>query len=52
MSRRFFNAVILVEKILVNCAGSVVVGIKDGGDFDNVGSTKRGEAFLEGLHSF
>ena len=48
----FLNAVILAAKILVNCAGSVIKGIKVGGDFDDVGNAKRGETFLKGLQNF
>ena len=41
-----------MAKICVDCAGSVIGGIKDGGDFDNVGKTKCDKAFLEGLQNF
>ena len=41
-----------MAKILVNCAGSVVGGIEDGCDVDNVSSAKRGEALLKGLQNF
>ena len=49
----FFNAVVLLSKILVDCACSGVLGgIEDGGDLNDIGSAKRGEAFFEGLQNF
>ena len=43
---------VLVAKILVDGGSCIVGSINDGGDFDNVSSMKRGEAFLEGLQHF
>ena len=48
----FFDAVILAAQILVDCICCVVGSIKDGSDFDAIGSVKRGETFLEGLQNF
>ena len=48
----FFNEVVLAAKILVDGAARVVGIIKEVGDFADVGSTKCGEAFFEGLEHF
>ena len=42
----FFNAVVLSSKILVDDACCVVGGIEDGGDLDDIGSSKRGKVFF------
>ena len=48
----FFNVVVLAAKILANGAARVVMSIKDGGNFADIGSAKRGEAFFKDLEQF
>ena len=42
----FFYAVVLWSEIFINCTCSVLGGIEDGGDLNDIGSAKRGETFL------
>ena len=42
----------MAAKIFVDGGPNVVGSIEDDGDFDNVGSAKRGQAFLKGLQHF
>ena len=48
----FFNTAVLLSKVLNDCAYRVAGGIEDDGDLDNIGSAKRGNAFLKGPEDF
>ena len=44
-----FNAVVLTAKVLIDDSTSVVGGIRDGFDLNDIGSSKCGKASIKGL---